>query len=136
MAIRERCSPSESVFGSGYVLVRPHRDRDRVSERDRGEERAAHVPLRSGERFVLSLSLRISHRLQSPRAGNAGKISDWSLWFFTSSVESCFTQVHLPCGLSVWRVHVAVSALLLLFLLHQELLQRRRTRLHHGARPD
>lgn len=77
--------PSESLFCSGYVLssvtgqvlARPRchrgtgRETDRVSER--GEERRGlHVPRRSGERFILSLSLHIVRRLQPPRADNAG----------------------------------------------------------------
>lgn len=37
---------------------------------------------------------------------------------------------------SVWRVHGALSPLLLLLLLHQELLQRRGSRARHGAGPD
>lgn len=37
---------------------------------------------------------------------------------------------------SVRRVHGAVTSLLLLFLLQEELLQCRRARLHHGAGPD
>lgn len=37
---------------------------------------------------------------------------------------------------SVWRVHGALSPLLLLLLLHQQLLQSRRARMHHGTGPD
>lgn len=67
---------------------------------------------------------------------NAGKqISDWSLWFCTSSLTSVsFSHKCLApalCISSVRRVHSAVAALLLLLLLHEELLQRRRAWLHH-----
>lgn len=39
-----------------------------------------------------------------------------------------------PC--SVWRVQGAVTPLLLLLLLHEQLLQSRRARVHHGTGPD
>lgn len=72
---------------------------------------------------------------------NAGKqISDWSLWFCTSSLSSvsfshkCFAPA--LCISSVRWVHSAVATLLLLLLLHEELLQRRRAWLHHRAWPD
>ena len=68
------------------------------------------------------------HLPQPPYAGN----SDLELVFFFTSYF--FTQVLLTAGPSVWRVHGAPAPLLL--LLHEELLQGRRPRLHHGARPD
>lgn len=46
------------------------------------------------------------------------------------------TQSAASACRSVRRVHGAVTSLLLLFLLQEELLQGRRARLHHGARPD
>lgn len=116
------CTPSQGERQTEWV-------------REIEERRGLHVPRRSGERFVLSLLLHIVRRLQPPRAGNAGNFRLELVVFHLF----CWIMFHTSVstrGLSVWRVHVAVAALLLLFLLHQELLQSRRTGLHHRARPD
>lgn len=44
--------------------------------------------------------------------------------------------VRVVSSVSVRRIHGALSALLLLLLLHQQLLQGRGARVHHGTGPD
>ncbi len=80
--------------------------------------------------FLTSLIFHFSRSLSS---SNFCFFSSRFSWW--GSVDVRTQSAALACR-SVGRVHGAVTSLLLLFLLQEELLQRRRARLHHGARPD
>lgn len=99
------------------VLARPH---CHARHRERAREDLYRSSLSEGCFEPVGKSFDLP---QPPYAGN----SDLELVFFFTSYF--FTQVLLTAGPSVWRVHGAMAPLLL--LLHEELLQSRRPRLHH-----